>query len=188
MIKPKKKLNDIINNKHDEEGYSKIYKLNGDIMNINERYNGKNIFKKMTNSNSEIQICKILMNNPNKHIVNIYEIGNNYINMEILNNNLSNINKKKIIEKMRDVKTYLQKKGIIYIDWHIDNIGININGTLKLFDFDVSGLINLDNNEWIIKPLKYYYYNKAINNNIKIPTEIDDYAFSLFNKLYNNYD
>ena len=77
---------------------------------------------------------------------------------------------------MRSVKKYLQQLGVMYIDWKLDNIGIS-ERRFKLFDFDVSGLIDV-NNKWIIEPPKYWSYNKAIQNGMKTPIEIDNYAFN----------
>ena len=38
----------------------------------------------------------------------------------------------------------------MYIDWKLDNVGISdIDGQYKLFDLDVSGLINIKTQKWI---------------------------------------
>jgi serine/threonine protein kinase len=87
---------------------------------------------------------------------------------------------------MRGVKDYLQSLGIMYIDWKLDNIGINNDSNLKLFDFDVSGMIDTNNGEWITKmaPPKYYSFNEAVKAGMITPIEIDNYAFELgFNSV-----
>ena len=78
---------------------------------------------------------------------------------------------------MKKVKDYLQSLGIMYIDWKIDQIGISKDGKYKLFDFDVSGLIDLKTNEWIVEPLHFWSYNKAIDNGCTTPQEIDNFSF-----------
>jgi serine/threonine protein kinase len=87
------------------------------------------------------------------------------------------LNKGKVVEIMRKVKDFLQSLGIMYIDWKPDNIGISNDGTYKLFDFDVSGLIDLKTSKWIVKPLEYWNYKKAIENGFKTPQQIDDFSF-----------
>jgi hypothetical protein len=154
---------------------SKIYTLDGKIIDSTLLYNGKPFFRKMTDNKNEIKLCKLIMQHPHKNIVTIYEIGPNYIDMEILNK-AKESKMSKILPVMRSVKKYLQQLGVIYIDWKLDNIGIS-EKRFKLFDFDVSGLIDV-NNKWIIEPPKYWSYNKAIQNGMKTPIEIDNYAFN----------
>ena len=78
-----------------------------------------------------------------------------------------------------NIQLHLHKLGIMYIDWKPDNIGIDENGNLKLFDFDLSGLINLDTKEWQEEPQRFYSYSKAIQAGNILPEEIDNYAFDL---------
>ena len=80
---------------------------------------------------------------------------------------------------MSDVKSHLQSLGIMYIDWKLDNIGISSDGELKLFDFDVSGVINNESGEWIIEPPKYWSYKNAIKNGMENPVDIDNFLFNL---------
>jgi len=169
-------------------GGSKIYTNYGKIEKLNECHKGTEIFRKMTNNVLELEISKIIMENPHKNIVTIYKIvepkdaadKNGYIDMELLNTDISKYNKNEIKEKMKDVKKHLQGLGIMYIDWKPDNIGLG-DGELKLFDFDVSGLVNKDQKEhWVEKgtPRKFWaYQNALLDNKDKTPLEIDNYAF-----------
>jgi serine/threonine protein kinase len=153
-----------------------IYESNGDFI-TRPLFDGPNIFRKMTNNINEKTICTLLKKNPHKNIVKIFDIKNNYIDMELLNTNINMADIDEIIKVMKDVQIHLHKLGIMYIDWKLDNIGIDCNMQYKLFDFNVSGLINIETNEWIIEPPKYWYYNKAVKNGMKNPIDIDNYAF-----------
>lgn len=170
---------------------SKIY-TNGDIIETDETFNGKPFFRKVfyndknntekyiesrQAANAEIQISSILIKNPFPNIVTFYEINNDYIEMEELDVE-TKLNPEKVTETMEKVKDFLQSLGIMYIDWKIDNIGISKDGTYKLFDFDVSGLVDLKTNDWIIKPLEYWSYNTAIEFGYTTPKDIDDYSFN----------
>ena len=150
-------------------------------------HEGKDFFRKMTNDTAEKKICKILMKNPHKNIIKIYDVCEDYIDMELLNVDMSKQDMSKIKYIMMEVKTYLQSLGIMYIDWKLDNIGISEDGEIKLFDFNASGLTDTKTHEWKIEPLEWWSYNKAVQNGMVYPIEIDDYAFDIeFNqKKYN---
>lgn len=167
--------------------HSKVYTFKGEIENIDvdlSQYNNQHIFKKLTRSKVELAICHILMVHPHENIVKIFEVGTDYVIMEHVNIDLTSMCKNYILATMRTVKTYLQNFGIIYIDWKPDNIGIGIDGKLKLFDFDVSGLLDVNNvnpinpGEWIIEPKPFYAYTHAILDGFNTPIEIDNYAFN----------
>lgn len=183
-----RKKNKIVN------GGSIIFK-DGKMKKTNETYEGKPFFRKVfyydeTNSDidkkvrlaktakAEIAIVNVLMNNPNPNIATYYKVNKEYVEMEELD-----IQTKKdntiLIESMKKVKDFLQSIGIMYIDWKPDNIGISKDGTYKLFDFDASGLVDLNTNKWIVKPIDYYWsYKKAIENGCETPQQIDDFAFN----------
>jgi serine/threonine protein kinase len=87
-----------------------------------------------------------------------------------------------IVKKMQSVMEYLHELGIAYVDWKIDNIGIGVDGEVKLFDFDGSGIFNVNDSEvWVQKAPKFYMYRKVVDtmlqNGIK-PCNIDRWAFS----------
>lgn len=161
---------------------SKVYTLTGEIENIDvdKIYNNIHIFKKMTQYKVELEICKILMKYPHKNIVKIFDIGPDYVIMEQVNIDLSNVCKDVVISKMTELKDYLQNLGIIYIDWKCDNIGIDSNGELKLFDFNISGLVDVHTQKWVIEASHYYAYNRAILDGYTTPIEIDNYAFRTY--------
>lgn len=139
-------------------------------------YGGQDFFKKMTVNENEILICKLLMKNPHNNIVKIYAIGKDYIDMELLNTCINSHNLIAIKNEIAGVKTYLQSLGIMYIDWKLDNLGIGKDKQFKLFDFDVSGLIDINTSKWLIEPPRFWAYNSAIGKGMKVPTDIDNHA------------
>ena len=166
-------------------GGMRTYTLSGKIIRDKDvLHNGKDFFRKMTDNENEIKLCAFLMKHPHENIIKIQDInkdenGVQYIDMEMLDTDIENANKKQIIVAMKKVKKYLQNLGIIYIDWKPDNIGIDEDGNIKLFDFDVSGMIDTETNEWIIEPPKLHSYSVAIHNGMETPIEIDDYSFDM---------
>ncbi len=121
----------------------------------------------------ESTIAKILMENPHPNIVSIYKVDANYIEMEFLNTQI--IPRDLDMRKLYEAKKHLQKLGIAYIDWKHDNVGIDLFGNVKLFDFNLSGMYS--GNEWMITPIHGYIYREAIKNQYQTPEDIDNYAF-----------
>lgn len=179
---------------------STIYNMNNDTTkNSEETYNDKPFFRKngapynsisqAYSKHVETTIVKILMDHPHINIVNYYEISDDYITMEQVSSAKSDpsfceegpLSYEEIIEIqqiMRKVKDFLQSLGIIYIDWKYDNLGKSLDGNYKLFDFDASGLIDLNSQEWILKPHHYWSYKEAVKNGCITPKEIDDWSFN----------
>jgi serine/threonine protein kinase len=173
--------------------YSLIY--GGTIVaKINDKIDGKRYFKKvfyyriprdpykyeLAMATVEKNIATILKKNPHPNIVEIYEVTDEYVRMELLDTSVEPKVNCGLREIMLGVKNYLQGLGIMYIDWKPDNIGISRgNGAYKLFDFDVSGIVDLETGEWTHRPVKFYSYNLAIKNGCVGPKEIDDYSFDV---------
>jgi len=169
-----------------KNGGSKIY-IDGEIHELNEYINGKPFFRKqfyysepptdeqIQSVKNEISIVQILIDNPHPNIVTYFDVNDKYVDMEELNINY--FNPHEIIKPMKDVKQFLQNLGIMYVDWKLDNIGLANDGNYKLFDFDCSGLIDLETGKWILEPMHYYSYNAAIKNGSNTPKEIDDWTF-----------
>ena len=128
---------------------------------------------------NEIQICSLLIKHRLPNVVNIYEVASDYIDMELLD--VESVNYEEARCSMHKAKEQLESVGIMYMDWKLDNVGKNKEGIYKVFDFDVSGLIDLENpTEWLVSPLKYYSYKRATEEGAKTPIEIDNYAFTYF--------
>jgi serine/threonine protein kinase len=163
-------------------GGVKIYTQEGEfITNPEILHEGKEFFRKKTNNQSELELCKLLMMNPHKNIVKIYDVGADYIDMELVDTDsvLELDDASDVIQAMQEAKDFLQGLGIMYIDWKLDNTGKGEDGQYKLFDFDASGLINKETNEWILEPPKYWSYNEATKKDKKNPIDIDNYAFEI---------
>ena len=139
---------------------------------------GVDFFRKMTNCATEKKICQLLMKYPHNNIIKIYGVCDDYIDMELLNTDMSREDTSNVKNAMMEAKTYLQNLGIIFIDWKLDNIGISENKQIKLFDFDCSGLIDIETKEWIIQAPFYWSYKEAIKIGMKTPTDIDNFAFN----------
>jgi hypothetical protein len=190
--KPKQK------NKTRKIGGSTIYNGSADMLadqikKTNDTYDGKPFFRKLypkkiksdDTRHIEKQIVEILMKNPHKNIVTFYDVNNRYLDMEELDSPHSNTefydnfkDETPIIKKvMIEVKDFLQKLGIMYIDWKFDNIAKGKDGNYKLFDFDASGIVDLYTNKWKVKPPKYWSFGTAKKRHCKTPKEIDDWSF-----------
>jgi serine/threonine protein kinase len=185
-------------NKTRKIGGSTIYDGSADriidqVKKTNDTYDGKPFFRKLyprkrkgnDTRHIEKQIVEILMNNPHPNIVTFYDVNDRYLDMEELDSPHSNPefydnfkDETLIIRKaMIDVKDFLQKLGIMYIDWKYDNIAKGKDGNYKLFDFDGSGIVDLHTNMWKVKPPNYWTFNRAKEKHCKTPKEIDDWSF-----------
>jgi serine/threonine protein kinase len=193
-------------NKTSKRGGSTIYDGSADriidqIKKTEDTYDGKPFFRKLYPKNKksndtrhiEKQIVEILMNNPHPNIVTFYDVNDRYLDMEELDSPHSNTefydNFKDetpiIINAMIEVKDFLQKLGIMYIDWKFDNIAKGKDGNYKLFDFDASGIVDLHTNRWKVKPPNYWSFGSAKKRHCKTPKEIDDWSFN-YNILEKN--
>jgi serine/threonine protein kinase len=185
-------------NKTRKIGGSTIYdgaavRIIDQVKKTNDTYDGKPFFRKLyprkrkgnDTRHIEKQIVEILMNNPHPNIVTFYDVNDRYLDMEELDSPHSN---PEFYDNFKDetliirnamivVKDFLQKLGIMYIDWKYDNIAKGKDGNYKLFDFDGSGIVDLHTNRWKVKPPNYWSFNRAKEKHCKTPKEIDDWSF-----------
>ena len=144
----------------------------------NNTYNF-DFFRKECVATRERKIAEILKNNSHINIVDIYNVNDKYIDMEMVRVN-EDYDKTKLQIDMKKAKEHLQSLGIIYFDWKPDNTGLGLDGNYKLFDFDASGIINLNTKEWIVKPaFAYWSYRMAENAGLTEPFEMDNYTFEI---------
>jgi serine/threonine protein kinase len=172
-----------------EHKSSVLYNEKGLLINLDETIEGKLFFRKRAffkDSINEYEIAKILLNEKNPNIVNIYNISiidqlYYEIDIELVNTDYSLSILKKNKPILVQLKNYLQSKGIMYIDWKPDNFGIDDKGNIKIFDFDASGIVSVkDYDTWVIKPPNFWAYKMAILKGLTKPKEIDDYCFNTF--------
>lgn len=158
--------------------------FNGDIDPFNKYYEeGFSIFRKMTTSNAELSIYRLLKKLDHPNVVKIYYVGENYVDIEKVDTNYrQKMNIEKMLLTIKKLKDFLQSNGIMYIDWKYDNFG-SVNDEYKLFDFDASGVINLHTMNWEIKPPEYFTYAKCLKTGITKPIDIDNYVY---NNFYND--
>jgi len=96
---------------------------------------------------------------------------------------LNSSNKEFLKSAINNARVFLNNMGIVYIDYKLDNIGIDYNGNYKLFDFDSSGIVNKTENKWMIEPPNHFVYcklKKQYGNTIKNKIDYDIYAIQLF--------
>ncbi len=121
-------------------------------------------------------IAKILMDNPNPHVINIYEVNNDYVLSEKLDTKYLTVPN---LQELIKAKRFLQSKGIILVDWSPNSIGLGSDGKFKVFNFDCAGLVNPTNpDEWIFEPVCSLSYRSAIISGYIKPIQIDDYCFT----------
>ena len=171
--------NKIYKRKTRRSGGSKQFR-GSEVTNLDEKYRGKNFFRKYGASTVEHAIYTILKETPHPNIVKVYRITDKYVDIELLTPIISekDYDKKTLISDALVVKNYLQSLGIMYIDWKPDNMGIGTDGEYKLYDFDLSGIT--DGKKWKKRPADYSWsYRQAIANGLKDPKEIDDFAFEI---------
>jgi serine/threonine protein kinase len=162
-------------------GKGKVYTVEGEIENMHLLIDGKEVFRKMTSSEAELKISRLLKKYPHKNIVKIYHVGHNYVDMELTepDYNMGVFTIEKIKEIMTEVKDHLQRIGVIYIDWKPDNMGLGEDGELKLFDFDCSGIIDTKTQKWKVEPDHLWSYKQAEKAGHTEPIAIDDYSFEI---------
>ena len=144
----------------------------------------------------EIKISQILLDNPHINIVKVFEIKlpteyeDGYIDSELLepleNNNgmisTSNIKRMNTLdENITKALEHLHDHWIVYIDLHTGNVGWSKEDRCwKIFDFNMSGIVKKDTNEWADEPSRGIYYNAMLEQGYVF--EYDNIAVSLFER------
>ena len=146
----------------------------------------KVLFRKyfMGPNDIERDMVKIIRKNPHPNIVEIYDVTDEYYDMELVKTGLHRVPKKDQ-ECMRELKSHLQSLGIVYLDWKIDNFGRDENETLKMFDFNGGGLFEMKDSccrqksVWARSPdfVGYLLRRAREQGHKKTPTDCDDWIF-----------
>lgn len=164
-------------------GGSKIYTRNGNIKNLNEKFEELNFFRKEFSSPGEVAIARLIQQHPHPNIVKVYRVSDSSIDIEEVRpfgvGGAPRYDKKTLIAAMTKAKDHLQSLGVMYIDWKPDNIGLASDGNYKLYDFDASGVTKPNKKNWSIKPPEWWKYGQAIASGIEDPVEMNNFAFDI---------
>ena len=166
---------------------SKMLNSNGEIVNLNDTKNGRPFFRKMSTDQNELIIAGRLKRNPHPNIVKIYHVGKNFYDMELVKT--GNLTKRYCLNQRSGLvraKNHMHRIGIVYIDWKVDNMGTGARGNIKIFDFDMSGLLSRKlwyfNNNWNRLPrFKGFLLRNAEKRQPNAtPITLDNYIFDNF--------
>jgi mannose-6-phosphate isomerase-like protein (cupin superfamily) len=125
-------------------------------------YGGKSFFRKTcagVDERNEADICRILMAHPQKNVVDVYGVTDDYIDLQ----NLDPIrDASEMIAAKHDVANgliQLHALDIAYIDLKHDNVGYDtVARCYKIFDFNASGRMTPNHQTWIQKPPEYWQW------------------------------
>lgn len=146
----------------------------GDLHRLHETFQGRPFFRKEYPWPLEQKIAQRILENPHPHIVQIYRVGNTAMDMELLKP------AKRMdpadVAGLEDAKRHLQRLGIAYIDWKLDNVGYGADGRLKVFDFNGSAL----NDEH--PPVGYAWRQAIAAGRGQTPLSANNFVFQSFVK------
>lgn len=163
----------------DEEEVSSIpapslmYDKNGDYHDIPNTYNSKPLFRKMYPDPNELRAARILQAHPHPNVVDIYHVCDEYIDMELLQTGDLPFNR----QDLERAHAHLLKHNIVYMDWKLDNFGMDLHGITKVFDFDSSGIFDPVTDTWVYCPPTYYTMRKATEAGHIDPLDVDRFSF-----------
>ena len=111
----------------------------GDLVSMpNLHEGGRPVFRKEYPSEVEKAIAAIFLAHPHPNVVNIYTISSDYIDMELLSDDVDLVHS---IDKYR-AHQYFKKHGIVLVDWDLSVWGSDIHGIPKIQDFELAGLMS----------------------------------------------
>lgn len=162
------------------------YNADGEIKileNQSDAY-GSIFFRKFCEEETERIICRILKQYPHPNCVSIYDVNLFSIDMELLDTTVP-LDDSHLVD-IQEALAHLHKHGIIYIDLKKDNIGYSHKDKkFKLFDFDMSGLVDVNHkSKWLHKPNRGYILydvNEILKKRLSYELyEIDDLAYQRY--------
>jgi hypothetical protein len=150
----------------------------GNVISIEETYNGRPIFRKTCPSDIEKRICRLIQSFPHPNVVEVFHVCDEYIDMELLDVDYV-INR----QDLERAHSYFLKHNIVYLEWEPDNCGTDHNGVTKVFDFGGAGIS--DANQWLIFPRHGYALRKASDADLYNPRDVDAFAFKEVERIAN---
>jgi hypothetical protein len=146
----------------------------GDFHKITDTFEGKPIFRKTRPNEAELKIAQIIQAHPHPNVVTIYHASHKCIDMERLTTCRKDFNRQDI-ERAHD---HFLKHDIVYLDWKSDNFGTDQHGVTKVFDFNMSGIMNDEHTGWEYPPEQGYMLERARDNGSKTPLQQDSSTFA----------
>lgn len=162
---------------------SKIYPSHDNAIGQLAEYKPGHIpfFRKMVDTYTETEIYRRFLTHSHPHIVSVYDIKYTFVDIELVNTPIPTPDAiETFIQTTTDIKNFLHTHGIVYIDWKLDNFGINAAGEYKLFDFDMSGMFDTHTHNWTVQPVEGFLYRRAIDRRLERPMDIDDFIYNEF--------
>jgi hypothetical protein len=132
-----------------------------------------NVYRKPNPNNIEKYIASVVKSNPHPNIVTVYEVNDDYIEMEKLTTNCGGYSE----DDLNNARMYFMSNNIAYLDWTEDNFGKDAQGKTKVYDFNFSGLMNSDKASWRVEPWPGRVYIDSKNAGCKTPIEFEEYSF-----------
>jgi hypothetical protein len=146
----------------------------GDLVSIPNTHNGRPIFRKESPSDAELAIAAIIKAHPHPNIINIFTISDDYIDMELLSDDVDYVHP---LDKYR-AHTHFKKHGIVLVDWDKSSWGTDVYGFPKVQNFELSGLMDKTTGAWIYAPKMSRTYAGAIADGRINPVDVDEYTSS----------
>jgi hypothetical protein len=136
------------------------------------KYSNRLYIKKNPN-NIERYIAGIIKADPHPNIVTVYDVTDEYIEMEKLDIECGSYDEASL-SKARD---YFLKHNIAYLDWTQNNFGKDASGNTKVYDFNFSGIMNSSKDAWRVDPWPGRVYLEAKVAGAVHPLEFEEYSF-----------
>jgi hypothetical protein len=147
----------------------------GDLVSILDTHNGRPIFRKENPSEVEKAISAIIMAHPHPNVVNIYKVCDQFIDMELLSDDVEYVHP---LDKYR-AYTHFKKYGIVLVDWHSSAWGSDIYGIPKVQSFELAGLVDKTTGAWIYTPKMSKTYAAAMEEGHINPEDVDKWTMGV---------
>lgn len=123
--------------------------------------------------NIERYIAEIIKSHPHPNIVAVYDVTDEYIEMEKLETNCDSYDEDGLLH----ARAYFLNHNIAYMDWTKDNFGKDLAGNTKVYDFNFSGIMNSTNDSWRAEPWPGRVYLEAKAAGAVNPLDFEEYSF-----------